>query len=178
MVKIQFPQINRRITATVYLGIFLLILGTNIWHDRIFTKNREKTLRLSLLRNSTNSFLHEKLGQLYLSENEKASEREYLLAQQYYQNPPVSPDSDVLGLTSNPWQTWQKLIAKKRNLDIEINYWEKVNSTYPDYLYSLSKLAVLHWEKKEPQKAKDYIGIVLTKDPANQTALKLTQKIK
>lgn len=178
MAKIQFPQINRRITASVGLIVILIYLGLNLYPEITISKTYEKNLQTALLKNPTNSFFHEKLGQYYLEKDNIQAEREYKLAQKYYQSQITFSNTNVLGSQSSPWQTWLNYIEKKQNLDREIQYWEKVSQIYPQYFYADLKLASLFWEKGEKEKAKSRLEKILLIDPANQTVSKILLKIK
>lgn len=182
MLKIQFPQINRKLTAglpaqaSIWLILFITVLGANLLQSRIFSLTREKKLQQQLLQDPAISSSHEKLGQYYLGVNEKAAEKEYKLAQEYYHPQEVFKGTSVLGDKSSPWQTWTNLLAKKKSRENEQSYWEKITEVYPNYLYAFLKLAVLHFQKGETDKANTFLGKVLQTDPTNQTALKLQQK--
>lgn len=182
MSKIQFPQINRKLTAGIWLILFIIVLGTNLLQSRIFSLTQEKKLRQQLLQDPAISSLHEKLGQYYLGINEKAAEREYLIAQEYYLPQEILKSANVLGDQSppaqagSPWQTWNNLLAKKKSRENEQSYWEKITEAYPDYIYAYLKLAVLHFQKGEADKANTYLVKVLQTDPTNQTAINLQQK--
>ena len=177
MLRIQFPQINRRLTAGFWFLIFLILIGTNLLQDSIFRPTKEKKLRLEILQNPTISSLHEKLGQYYLITNEKAAENEYKIAQEYYHPEEVFRGTNVLGDQSTPWQTWKNSLTQKNNMLNELSYWEKIKNIYPDYIYSYLKLAVLHTQKGEIDKARVYLTTVLQTDPTNQIAFKLLQKL-
>lgn len=176
MLKIHFPQINRKLTAGFWLLLFLVVIGTNLLQNRFFSLTQEKKLRLELLQNPAISSLHERLGQYYLGINEKAAEKEYKIAQEYYHPPEVFKGASVLGDQSNPWQTWTNLLTQKQTQENELSYWEKIKEVYPDYIYAYLKLAVLHLQKGEVDKAKVYLTTVLQTDPTSQNALKLWQK--
>ncbi len=176
MLKIQFPQINRKLTAGLWLLLFLTVISTNLLQGKIFNLTQEKKLQQQVLQNPTISSSHEKLGQYYLGINEKVAEREYKLAQEYYHQPEISGGTSVLGESSSPWQTWTNLIAKKKSRDNEQSYWEKIIEVYPDYIYAYLKLAVLHFQKGEADKANSFLSNIIQADPTNQTAIKLQQK--
>lgn len=178
MLKIQFPQINRKLTAGIWIILFITVLSTNLFQSRIFSLTREKKLQQQLLQDPAISSSHEKLGQYYLGVNEKAAEREYNLAQEYYHPQEVLNDTSVLGDKSNPWQTWTNLLANKKSRENEQSYWEKITEVYPDYIYAYLKLAVLHFQKGETDKANAFLTNVIQTDPTNQTAFKLQQKFK
>lgn len=165
--EIQFPHINRKLTATVLFVLFLLVNFLNLWHNHLFKIDEEKKLRLLLLQNPASSGLHEQLGLYYVRTNEQAAQREYKLAQEY---------SNVLG-TGSPWQTWQNLLSRKNNAEQELKYWKTVTEIYPDYLYAYLKLAEINWQKGSKEEAKNYLKIVRQKDPTNKTALEIKQGI-
>ena len=183
MLKIQFPQINRKLTAGLWLLLVLLVITINLLHNRFFDLTPEKKLRLKVMQNPTISSLHEKLGQYYLEINEKTAEKEYKIAQEYFHPQQAYKGTNVLGDQSppaqagNPWQTWTNLISQKKNLENELTYWEKIKEAYPDYIYAYLKLAVLHTKKGEVDKAKVYLTTVLQSDPNDQIVLKLWQKL-
>lgn len=169
MMKIQFPQINRKLTALFYLLVFIFLVGVNFWQNSFFKTNYEKTLRFSLLKNPSSGFLHEKLGQYFWGKDDKRAEKEFLLAQEYH---------NILGSQSPPWQTWLNFIGKKKNLDAELSYWEKVGNTYPNFLYADLKLATLNLQKGESIKAKNHLENILLKDPTYKLASQILKRIK
>lgn len=178
MIKIQFPQINRTFTASLGLMVFVACLGLNIWVEKGEPNSYENSLEKTLLLYPTNSFFHEKLGQFYLGKDNLKAEREYSLAQKYYQPQQSLPEVNVLGTQSSPWQTWLNYLEKKQNLDKEIQYWEKVSQIYPDYIYAEMKLAALYAQKNDRDKAKGHLEKILSVDPLNQKASFLLLQLK
>lgn len=178
MIKIHFPHIHRKLTAVIGITLFLLFSLLNLMQNQLFGTNEERELRFSLLQKPDISNIHEKLGQLYLEVNEKWAKREYQLAQEYYNELEPTASTKVLGSEVNPWQKWQNYISKKQNQENEIKYWKSVQKTYPDYLYADLKLAVLSMQQGEATKIKTYLAAVILKDPTNQIALRLTEKLK
>lgn len=191
MYKIQFPQINRKLTASLGFIVFIAYLGLNIWMEKAQSNSYENNLEKALLLYPTNSFFHEELGRYYLGKDNLKAEREYSLAQKYYQPQSSLPEINILGTQSppesdmleslragSPWQTWLNYIEKKQNLDKEIQYWEKVSQIYPDYIYADMKLATLFAEKRDRQKAKSRLEKILSIDPLNQKASFLLLQIK
>lgn len=164
----QFPHIHRKLTAAILFIFFLAVAIANLAQNQLFPTSEEKTMRFELMRHPDESFLHEKLGQYYLGMAEKEAEREYRLAEEYY-----PPDS----ISTRPADTWQNLSRKKHNLEDEIQYWQKVVQTYPDYHYAYLKLAVVYWQKGETANAKDYLTM-LSQDPLEQNTLKLFEALK
>lgn len=178
MLKIQFPHINRKLTAALLFILLTSLVIPNLAQNRLFPASDEKKLRFQLLRNPESSNLHEKLGQYYLATDEKTAEREYLLAQEYYLKNIPPDEMSILESRYSPWQTWQNLIGKKHAIENEREYWEMVNQTHPDYLYAYLKLALFNWQMGETQKAREFLELILTNDPTNQSALKLLGEIK
>lgn len=171
-----FPHIYRKITATVaFLGMILII--ANIFSPQILEVEEEKKLQHELIFNPTSSSLHEKLAQYYLTVNAKASQREYALAQDFYQS--SSPDStNVAGIKSSPWQTWLNFVFRREKLQKEVEYWETVYNRLPDYQYASLKLAVLHYQLGEKEASRRYLESFLYQNPTHSTALSLWEKIK
>lgn len=174
----QFPHINRKLTAGLLITSFMFLGILNLMQNVLFKVNEGKRLRSLLMQNPGISSLHEKLGQYYLGRDMERAKNEYLLAQEYFV-PSTNPNpSNVLGSISNPWQNWLSIEAKIQNTDREIEYWQKVSQTYPDYLYAYLKLSVLNWQKGERDNAKNYLSFILIKDPTDKNALKLLGDLK
>lgn len=123
------------------------------------------------------SQLHEKLGRYYLEVNLQAAQREYLMAEEFYQSRIIS-DGKIAGIQSPPWQTFLNLIGKRDKIRKDLIYWEKVTKNFPDYQYAKLKLAVLHAQLGEKNKGKDLLEKVLRDNPTNHLALSLREKLK
>ncbi len=168
MASIQFPQINRKLTAAIFLLLLSLTSFLNLLQSRLFETSEGEKLNQAVLQNPRLSRLHQNLGQYYLGSDREAAQREYELAQEYY-----TSES-----TPNPRQTWQKIEDKIRNLSQEDKYWEKVKEVYPYYLYAKLNLVIINLEKGETNKAKSYLTEVITQDPTNETAVKIWEQLK
>lgn len=149
----QFPHKNRKLTAVFLLLILFFIVGANLAQNKLFPATNEKKIRLELLRNPTNSLLHEKLGQLYTGQSQEAAKREYIL---------TGAEKNILGSEASD----------------QIKYWEKVVQIHPNYLYAYLKLAQFNLQKGKIDKAKIYLEKVLREDPTNENAKKLLAAIK
>lgn len=165
---IKFPQINRKLTAFLLILVLAPMGLANLMQNLIFEKNDEKKLRFEVMRYPYISVLHEKLGSYYLGINNEAAQREYILAQ----------SSRVLGAQNSPWQTWQDILKIQNSQDLEIKYWEKVLLSYPDYTYASLKLAVLNLQKGNSEKARNYLSLMIAKNPTDETAKKLVERLK
>lgn len=180
-----FPHIIRRFSAhkirLPFGKLFWLFFGvitiTNIYSDRFFPISGEKELQMAILKEPENSLLHEKLGLLYLPINKNEAYKEYLLAQEYFIQS-QSSRKDVLGVQSQPLQTWHNLESIKNGISTEISYWDNIYKFYPQYQFALIKIGSLYIELGDYDKANKYINEVLNISPTNSTALKLAQILK
>ncbi len=180
-----FPHIIRRFSAhkirLPFGKLFWLFFGaitiTNVYSTRFIPKWEEKELQMNILKEPERSILHEKLGLLYLPINKNAAYKEYLLAQEYFIQS-RSFKKDVLGIQSQPLQTWHNLETIKNNLSNEVSYWDNIYKFYPDYQFALIKIGSLYFELGDYDMAKKYINEVLNISPTNPTALKLAQILK
>ncbi len=180
-----FPHIIRRFSAhkiqlpfgKLFLLFFLTTAITNIYSTRLFPVSGEKELQINILKEPGRSLLHEKLGFLYLPINKNEAYKEYLLAQEYFTESP-SFNNDVLGIQSQPLQTWQRLESIKNSISTEISYWGNIHKFYPEYQFALLKIGSLYIESGDYDKAQKYINEVLKISPTDPTALKLAQILK
>ena len=129
---LKFPHFIRRISARIpfrpikyFLWILIACaLVINLLPDQLLGWEEEKQLRLAIMANPESSILHEKLGQHYLNINRERAEKEYYLAEIYYEAP-NQPERQILGERSSPWQTWTNLVSYEQKITEakEIFWW-------------------------------------------------------
>lgn len=182
---LKFPYFIRKFNATFItrgfkyaLWIFLYIcILTNLLASQLFKPDAEKSLRNELMKSPKEVSLHEKLGQYYLTINEKEAQKEYILAQKYYLLS-EQQKNNVLGTQTSPWQRWTEAVTKREKLKRQVEYWEKIHRKLPSYVYAALKLATLNYQLGNKEKAKDYLEIALKEDPVNQMALEMAERLK
>ncbi len=161
---IKFPHFNRRIAAVILWSLVLIIAAANLFYPVFIKPNNFGWLRDKILAQPFTGKFHEELGQNYLTINEKAAEKEYQLAQLFFQNPSLS-DSKTLGQQSSPSQTWNNLISKREKIKKEAENWEKLKDSFPDYTYTKTKLAVLYYLLNDREKSAAYLKTVTKENP-------------
>lgn len=184
MPTLQFPHNIRKISAPSHLPsikpllflFFLAIITINLAHRLFSPFTEEKLLQLQIMQNPLSSSLHEKLGQYYLSVNMAATEKEYQLAQENFRDNQTEGVT-VLGKQSSPQETWENIKNQKQQLWEESKYWQELLRQYPDYQYTLLKLAAIYSQLGDKEKAKGYLGEVLKQSPTDEIALKFLQKL-
>lgn len=185
MPTLKFPHIIRKISASLqfpllehFFFIFTLILILlNIFQPFLFPSSEEKRLRLKLMQNPNSRSLHEKLGRYYLPINLSAAQREYQLAQESYSEN-TTKDDGVLGTQSSPLETWRNIKKQELKLTEEASYWQRMLTQFPDYQYTLLKLAAIYTQLGEKERAKEFLEELLEKSPLDETASNLIQKLK
>ncbi len=185
MASIKFPHIIRKIPAPsrflplkhlFFVFIFILIL-LNILQPFFFPASEEKLLRLALMQNPNSRYLHEKLGKYYLPINLSEAQREYQLAQENYSEKETKGNS-VLGIESEPQESWKNIKNQEMKLKEEVSYWQGILLQLPDYQYALLKLASIYTQLGEKERAKEFLEQLLKRSPLDETALNLIQKLK
>ncbi|MBI5452309.1 hypothetical protein HY945_02515 [Candidatus Gottesmanbacteria bacterium] len=184
MYGLQFPHNIRKISAPSHLPLikplfflfFLTIITINLAHRFFFPFTEEKLLQLQIMQNPLSSSLHEKLGQYYLPVNMAEAQKEYRLAQENFRDNQTEGIT-VLGKQSSPKETWENIKNQRQQLLEESKYWQELLRQYPDYQYTLLKLAAIYSQLGDRERAKEYLGEVLKQSPTDETALKFLQKL-
>lgn len=180
--RLKFPHFPRKLTAALpscqakkVISLFLLlILLFNLGESFIFPFNEEKNLRYQLLNYPQDFKLHERLGRYYLEVNNEAAEREYLLAEEFYR---LASPSET-GMKESPWQKWSDIILQRQKLEQEILFWEEVRQAFPSYHYATFKLAAVHFQLGNDDKAREYIKIAREKSPTDEAILRFAERLK
>jgi tetratricopeptide (TPR) repeat protein len=69
--------------------------------------------------------------------------------------------------------SYQKLSEKRKNLQLQINFWQSVWQKYPGFKDAYFQAAVLEYQLSDLQKAQDYNKKALLLDPNFENAIKL-----
>ena len=165
----EFPHIIRNIAAPIFL-ITLVIL--NLMSSTFIKMDRGQKLRSNIIKNPFNSKAHEQLAQYYLELNTTEAGKEYALAEEYY-SPSPQNKNNTLGDVSSPWTTWQNILTSQEKLSAEIEYWDSLKETLPDYNYAFLKLATLYFQSGQLDLSRKYLNHLLENDPTNSLAIGL-----
>lgn len=183
--EIKFPHFIRKIHASPfmrifdyflwYLVIFLVLL--NLFHTYFFPFNEEKRLQRQIIIKPFEALFHEELGRYYLAVNYQAANREYLLAQKLYEETTFA-ENKVLGMQSPPAEIWASVTSEKQKLEKELDFWEKINKAFPDYLYTKAKMAAIAYQLGDKDKTQKWLDLGLHESPKDVLLLQLTQELK
>jgi len=158
------PSLNRLILYAVWFSIVGLIMF-NISADLLIT-GTEKTLRLNALKKDDAQTI-EQLAVYSISVNQTYAQEQFSLAQDRMKN--------ILGQQSAPFDTWRKFVTRRQSLLNDISAWEKLYALYPDYTYTLLKLAVLYREAGIGNKSIYYQAKLRENAPNDPVLVKLTE---
>jgi hypothetical protein len=144
--KIQFPHYHRKFTAPalrlpidlLLLLIIILIIFINLFHSLFIGFNEEKGLKRKIVSFPSSPIFHEQLGEYYTKYNLAEAGKEYLLANELLKENSYSMNnnSTVLGITFSPSETWIRLIGYNQTLTDDLNGWNKIADTFPNYSYT------------------------------------------
>lgn len=179
------PHISRRITApvpnakkTLVLFVILTTIFTaNLIYEYQKSPDMEKSLQQLILRNPSDSKLHEKLGGYYLTINKNAAKREFDLAQEYYSYS-LTPPINILGIETQPADRFKEITDSREKIMKEIEYWEKISLFLPEYSYSTMKTAVLYYQLDDKVKTNELTKLLLWQMPGDKLVQKIVDRLK
>lgn len=169
----QFPHFPRIFAALglnavrkggiLFLILFLLIF--NSFFD-MKPKDEEKRLQINVLKEPFSFKTHENLALYYLRANETEAKHEFDLSQELYTF--FLTTNHVLGVSDNPFQTWKAETSLREKLLEEKKGWENISISYPDYNYSLAKIAEIEMELGERGKNEEILREIRQHSPSNK----------
>lgn len=168
---IDFPQINRRITASVsYLFWGLLLMTTLLnYHAQLFPENEQLIkLKLQTLQKPVDYIGFLNLG-LYLDKYGLTKEAltNFQIAQTLYNlygNRRLN-HTQVLGEQISPFSVYQKLLNQRQKTDQEVNYWNQVIGEKPQYRDAYLQLGVSYYRMGMLEKSKESFSKAFRIDP-------------
>jgi tetratricopeptide (TPR) repeat protein len=180
----KFPHFIRKIHASPFMRIFdyflwylvIFLVLFNLFHTYFFPFNEEKRLERQIIVKPFEVLFHDNLGQYYLAINYQAANREFFLAQKLYEETTFA-ENKVLGTQSSPAEIWASVISQKQKLEKELDFWEKINKAFPDYLYTKAKIATLAYQLGDKDKTQKWLNLGLSQSPKDELLLQLTQKL-
>ena len=161
-----FPHFSRRfparfLTFGLKLGVLFLLAAFLFLtiHSLIFPEDEIINLAASnLLKNPNNPLLHLRLGEIFWQRNNfKEAREEFQLAAFFSQK-----EENVLGAAT---QAFEKAKEAPEKLSGEISFWEEVVKEKPDYRDAYLRLAVLNYQLKKKEAAREYLRKVKEEDP-------------
>lgn len=178
---IKLPHINRKITAQLpgkllkhllWIGLTVLVV-LNFSFNFVYPRNNYIS---GIEKNPFQSKVHQELAIYSLSKNLGVAEREFKLAQEYFQN--GQNHDQVLGVNTTPLVTWENITAGKANIDKEITVFEKVKEVYPSYLYAPLNLSKLYYQKQDFAKSQTILDRLIKDNPWFAPAQDLQREMK
>lgn len=73
------------------------------------------------------------------------------------------------------YQENKKLGEERKNIEIQIKFWQSINQKYPNYRDSYFQLALLEYQLKDFDKSRAYLNEVLRLDPNFKEGIKLQE---
>lgn len=180
---IIFPRIPRRIPEwpqieLISWGLILIALILNAIFDFLPRDLEEMKLRQNVLKDPFSMLTHQKLADYYLNYNFTEAEKEFYLAEAYYQSELTDTRNiNLLGVQSSPLTTWNNLINYKEKILKEISDWEELGKKHSQYEYIQLKVSTLYYRLGEYEKARLILQRLLKQNPTLNTAQSLYSKL-
>lgn len=159
------------------LSLFILIsiISINIYYDKYFNElNRNKALNQVLI-DPYESEYHVRLAKEYLEVNSDFAEKEYLLADELFNE--MNQSSGVLGVQTSPALTWSQIKFQQENHMDNIKYWKKIIEKFPDYRYGYLAVASYYFEIGDKENSLLYLNKLFSLNPADSQGLELKEKM-